>query len=182
MGRGGGRRRRGSPRCEGFPRRSGLTPARGRRRRARREVAEGQQACHRSPWPEERRRRGNQQLGPLESGEHQQRGLSVKLFLGYAPCALRSHLSDRQVGRWPHLSVPKRPTPRDPIFHGRRNRTAFMARKRPPLLPDGAGAHGVSFSASSDGEIPTPISFCAAIVVKTGNVGEGKRCSGDFFC
>jgi hypothetical protein len=50
----------------------------------------------------------------------------------------------------------------------------------PPLLPDGADAHGVSFSACSDGEIPTPNSCCAAIVVKTGNVGEGKRCFGDF--
>lgn len=66
----------------------------------------------------------------------------------------------RTIGRWPYLSVTKRPTPHGSIFHGWRNRTAFMARKPPPLLPDGAGAHGVSSSVSSDCEIPTPSSCC----------------------
>lgn len=68
-GRGGGRRRRGSPRCEGFRKRSGLTPARVRRRRTRREVAEGQRTCHRSPWPDEEIRSPESRLSRLESTE-----------------------------------------------------------------------------------------------------------------
>lgn len=75
----------------------------------------------------------------------------------------------------------KRPTPHDPKSHLSVTGGETEPPSWPPLLPDGAGAHGVSFSASSDGVIPTPISCCAAIVVKTGNVGEGKSCSGDFF-
>lgn len=85
-------------------------------------MAEGQQACHRSPWPEERRRRGNQQLGPLESGEHQGRGLSVKLFLGAWLRAVRISV--------PPVSDQEADTTRSqipPVRDGRRNRTAFMA-------------------------------------------------------